>query len=825
MRPVHILSSFAALLALLTGCSDREATTDRQEAALIGDLRHPSVSRRHNAIRQLGERRSKAAVVPLCRSLGDAREDLRVTAAESLALIGDPRAVPALSAMAAAGEWRQRRVAIEALGTIGDPTAIPALAAALTNAEPSVSMAAATSLGKFGARAVPSLQAALKDPRETVRQAAVYGLGRAGDRSITAALSEFLGDPAGVVRLAVAEALARLGDAASAPHVARLLTDRDASVRAGARKVVPKFGAGAIPSVAPLLDSEDPALREAIVRVLTDIGTPEITVPLLRATGDPHRKAAEPAETWLRRQATVEKVAAALLGALSHTQATIRVQAIRTVEACDVPTPPASLYAALEDCDAGVRVVAARLIERAGDKSALDRLFARLEDPSRDVAMAAAAAMAAMGDTRANTFLRSLLNDRLSALTSRSGGPNAPSDYAAQRRQVEDAVRGLGLTRDRASVGVLMSLLKHSDSHLVVAAIEALGLIGDPQAVPPLLDLLKMPFTLEARAGDSPLRVATVALGRIGDPRAFEPLVTLMEKAEHRWWAPIREPAAEALVRVDPKRAALPLANRLRKTESFDTAQISHLCALLGRTGDPLAVPVLGPYLLSDIATSRGAAANALKAIGGTREGIDAIIAQMKLAGAGKRSAFAIVLAELGHPVFDPLVAALKDAAPETRHGAAWSLGYLRDPRAVTNLIAALRDPHENVQAAAAWALGELKNPAALEPLTALAAGPGSLSRIGAVEGIGALGGPAAYDALLPLLTRDTNAEVRAVCATALGRADDPRAAESLRIASTNDPVAAVRQSATRALAELRKRREGKTGDPATPSFSGKPKS
>jgi HEAT repeat protein len=75
----------------------------------------------------------------------------------------------------------------------------------------------------------------------------------------------------------------------------------------------------------------------------------------------------------------------------------------------------------------------------------------------------------------------------------------------------------LGKLGDPQAVPALIQALGDSDSAVRAAAAEALGAIGDPQAVPALIQAL----------GDSDCdvrRAAAEALGKLGDPQAVPPL-------------------------------------------------------------------------------------------------------------------------------------------------------------------------------------------------------------------------------------------------------------------------------------------------------------
>src|SRR5262245_7862326 len=79
----------------------------------------------------------------------------------------------------------------------------------------------------------------------------------------------------------------------------------------------------------------------------------------------------------------------------------------------------------------------------------------------------------------------------------------------------------------------------------------------------------------------------------------------------------------------------------------------------------------------------------------------------------GQEAARALI--RIGIASFDPLVKALASAGTTARRNAAWALGALDDPRAVTPLVAVLADTDENVREQASWALGALDDGRAVQ--------------------------------------------------------------------------------------------------------------
>jgi len=157
------------------------------------------------------------------------------------------------------------------------------------------------------------------------------------------------------------------------------------------------------------------------------------------------------------------------------------------------------------------------------------------------------------------------------------------------------------------------------------------------------------------------------------------------------------------------------------------------------------------------------------------------------------QSAAAVELAGIGKPAVERLIESLASPEPEVRRRAAWTLGEIRDGRAVTALAKALHDQDGFVRNAAGEALSKI--------------------------------GPPAVDALIAALDSQ-EAGVRIIAARALGRIGDRRAANRLTVAVTDaDP--AVCRWAIWALGKI-KDRQGvpalmgalKDDDPRTREFA-----
>jgi HEAT repeat protein len=112
-------------------------------------------------------------------------------------------------------------------------------------------------------------------------------------------------------------------------------------------------------------------------------------------------------------------------------------------------------------------------------------------------------------------------------------------------------------------VELLRSVLRTGTRRLRRNAATALGQIGDPSALPDLLEVA------QSDADASPQMIAFDALGELGDSRAEPVLLKLLkEHPDPR----IRHAAAGALIRVGT-RAAIPVLESLLEQESLPSVK------------------------------------------------------------------------------------------------------------------------------------------------------------------------------------------------------------------------------------------------------------
>jgi HEAT repeat protein len=196
----------------------------------------------------------------------------------------------------------------------------------------------------------------------------------------------------------------------------------------------------------------------------------------------------------------------------------------------------------------------------------------------------------------------------------------------------------------------------------------------------------------------------------------------------------------------------------------------------------------------------------------GKDDEVEKRIKQLKSKNSSYRQYAAASLGTLKDPrAVEPLIVALNDEKLSVRQAAAVALGKIKDVRAAEPLLAALMDPNSQIHFDAANAfteLGEIKDPHAIESLIAALAyddshdinSLGRYVREKAAWSLVSIGTPAVQSLLVAI--KDSNANVRANAAWALGRIKDPRAVDDL-ITTLIDADPSIEKNAAGALVSI----------------------
>ncbi len=326
--------------------------------------------------------------------------------------------------------------------------------------------------------------------------------------------------------------------------------------------------------------------------------------------------------------------------------------------------------------------------------------------------------------------------------------------------------------KEQRDIDGLLQALRHDDDYVRLAAVHALGALGDPRAVKPVCGLM-FDVTIAMQLA------AIHALGVLGDPRVIRPLcAALLDKH-----LSVRLAAVRALGTLKDRPAIGPLC---RATCDVSISVRLAATQALGKSNDIRAVGPLCELLTDWNAEIREAAVRALGSIKSPRS-VGSLCAALKDEVPNVRAAAVWALGELKDPrSAGALCTILSDPDPGQREAAVRLLGELKAPGSVESLCAALRDFDIDVRSVAAAALGQIKDPRAIAPL------------------IDALSKQRFHVEILRWALQRRNPGLRKVAAVALGEEMRlaPVDSDLLRTAlSDSDP--GVRDAATAALEQL----------------------
>ncbi len=435
----------------------------------------------------------------------------------------------------------------------------------------------------------------------------------------------------------------------------------------------------------------------------------------------------------------------------------VRYRAVQAIGRVGLAEGGAALAAALSDPEPDVRAVAAFGLGLLGVPSAVDLLIAALEDPSPLVQALAAQALGRLPAPEAAGAVQAMaaahvtvaydvdpdelgypLSPRVEAFRSGVGALAALGDFDALAAvvlaesgdpllwwwPVADALArvgdpraagplrtlagvggtvgvamaagGLGALGDPSAVPVLVELLDRDrrDPRVVRSAVRALGAIGDPEAAPALRDLLR------GRDLAPGLLIALLdALGAVGAPETVEIAIELLAHG-----APaVRGAALTALAGLDPESFLLLLSGLPPDPHWQVRADLARALAL----ADPDTAAYRLSLLLED--EDRRVVPAVLRSLAAVRApGLEAVLVNhLSDENAAVREAAARLLGEAGgRRAVEFLAAAYRDganaASPAVRAAAVDALARIGGGPALETLRGAFDDPDWAVRVAAA---------------------------------------------------------------------------------------------------------------------------
>ena len=560
------------------------------------------------------------------------------------------------------------------------------------------------------ARLVASLIEALRDEHHdfNVLSSALQLLSMI-DVDVTEPLSELFKTGDADLRMQVALALGEQSHPAASAALIEALRDPDANVRFHVIESLGKLQAAeAVDALAEIAASRDFFLAFPAVDALARMDDPRIASRLLPLLDD--ETLCPPVAEALGRLGDGD-VVRALVAVLNRPQPPVG----------SVAAALANLYDEYESrYQGGVYIVSEfqASVEAMGAQNLLDALR---DDRIRDLRPL----VLVLGWVQSPAVAR--------ALTELLG------DSTCRSEVIEALVRhGTGV------VAVLVDRLDAEDEQVKLAAISALGKLGDRRSTIPLTRLL---------TGDRTIAIAAAgALATIGDPSAFRPLLQMLGHAD----ATVRQAVISALNSLGHPEMEMSIAQVLADADPHVRESAVRIA---GYFGYPACADAVFELCRDEVEAVRRAALEHVTFIDEAR-------------------ALAVLLA------------AMPTETPRARASIATALGRIAHPESRAALRRALRDDDPWVRYFAARSLGEHGEADALAALAEVAAHERAPHvRIAAIEAIGAIDGPRAAELLAPY-AEDSDTEIAAAAIASLGRVADSAASASLaRALRSPDPA------------------------------------
>jgi len=781
--------------------------------------------------------------------------------------------------------------------------AVPILLQALESKDPRIRSESARTLGRIrDFRAFPALAKAAKDRNENVRMRAVEALGHIGDPQAMPILVDALNDPRHEVRMEAAWALDRLGwvpqsnlqrvdyliakerwselatmGRTALPSLIRALKIDYSGVRIGATEALRRMGQPAISALKAESSSKDPGRRQRAKTALHYIQRRQEEETLTQPVEEDHSRYERELKEGLAIQKRFEK----LFGRPRYTAVTEGSGKPQKREAeppkQESPVAPAPVNPKKEmNLDEIIRE--SRMAEEAWAR-VKERWKAERSAPEGAIPLEnliphdfeeAIVRMDEAGGEEGGSVLLSDEEDRepqpleipeIAPETPEEPEPPEPipqmsplERYLEALRSPDEAVRAAAVAalQGMGKEGVIYLIRALNDPHpaVRVAAADALGQIGDADAVDPLIQ------TTHDEREDVRIAAAS-ALARIGDRRSIQPLIRLFADRYHG----VRVAAADAVAVFG--RAAL---EALEEALSDPVIVVRVTAArAIGLIGVMESIPVLIDHLGDPAPEVRWSVARALADFGppvidplslvmrrGSRDmrlaAIDALweiedervvdllrqalddedeeVREKAAAALKKRQVIDVWRSALGQQVQEEvrapkkkkkpirqedrkafersgpqevgkLISALKEKDWQMQLNVATRLIMMGKP-AVDGLIRALRNEDPEIQAAAAGILGEMRE-TAVEPLMDALDDSDRFVRIVAAQNLGKIGNKRAIEALISALHRETDPEVRTAVVEGLGYMGSRQAIEPLSLA-LQDRDERVQVAAARSL-------------------------
>lgn len=598
-------------------------------------------------------------------------------------------------------------------------------------------------------------------------------------------LVNVLGDEHWIVRKAAADCLHSFQDAVI-PFLSAAISSYSEDIQHWALQVLTRLGKKGAPAILRALKSTNPDVRHFACIALGELREAAGIAPLIKSLGDekwPVRKAASDALVKFGDDIipTIEQI-------MTRTQdEDVRFWAIKSLGKLGTKAQRI-LLDALRTGDKQLRYVIAAALGESGDRRVIKVLIDSLGDPDWTIRKSATLALAEIGGNAIEPLIEALKepsedirDGALMALV--RIGETAMNRLFSSIEEIDDNQRYL-IRKSMVKIGAravehLLRLFRAGKPEVMAFCAATLGEIGNPRAVPVLIDGL-------SHDNWSVRRSCAYALGDIGEKgvdRIAEALKSSNDDVRY-WVTRILESIGEAGL------------SYLVKALSDKNKSIRFYAAkALRSSNNPESVRYLVKALADPSWTVRKVAAESIVRMESVS--IEHLLRNISNDNEDIRHWVGQILQQIGKNRLDQIHECLKSNDPELRLYAAQALGIIADPRSTEVLTESLKTGNEWTRIYTAIALGQIGDARAVIPLLQSLSDRNAEVHRNIMKAFKKLG-PKVFDTISQCV-EGNDAVLRRNSAVAIGEMGEERGIDLLVILLA-DPAEKVRQSAAEAL-------------------------
>lgn len=625
-------------------------------------------------------------------TLNSVGSSIRNNAVNRLVEIGEPAFEPVVEASQINNSLLRRKTC-DVLGLMGDPRAVKPLISLLTDKNKYVRRRAANALILVGdERAVKPLCVALNDPEPKVSARAAIALGNISDESAIPSLVLSLDDWRSEVSVTAGAALNKLGvkgKKARKIHESK----KEAEPRSNSNNIV----------ICPGCGEENDILNNFCFSCgsLINVSIQQI------------------------EKMEQKKDVDGLIKALNNHNSDYKTETIRALSNSDNEKTLEAIITALNDDSWMVRCEAAEVLGKIGNPLAVETLTKTLDDANSFVICDTLDALAEIGDTSAINSIHNMLKniDDDVRVHAEEALLKIAHNVSNLPKNIQEDVNKILKEKKKKHFMDLTYLLNSPDRKIRNNAVNQLA--NDPDSFEIVLNVFYSADNVRKRG------ICDI-FGIMGDPRAVNPLIQLLDDLD----VSVRRKAATALIKVNNKEAVDPLCSAL--TDSDFKVRL-RVVEALGKIGDPRAIdPLIKSSQDSD--TVGKESIKALNKIGwkpGKDEksayfwighkkfdkcveiGEPAVIPLIRTFdnyGETRKNALNAIV-QIGEPAVEPLINTIENTNKLIKRTACDALGLISDKRAVLPLIETMNDSSFKVRLNSAKALGDIGDSRAIDVL------------------------------------------------------------------------------------------------------------